>query len=110
MANRLGPSVGRAPKLLQGLALALFAAACGDEHAAPPAGDEGPTTGVVAADACATPREGCACDVEGTKVDCGVVQEKTNTYVLCQHGTRACVDGAWGPCGELSDKTVAMSR
>jgi len=89
------------------LALAVLAIGCGDDHAAPARSEGGDTTGVVAADACATPREGCACDEEAKVVDCGVVQEKTNSYVLCQHGSRACVDGAWSSC-ELNGETAMV--
>ncbi|MES1187713.1 MAG: hypothetical protein ABUL60_28100, partial [Myxococcales bacterium] len=92
---------------MRALALAVLAIGCGDDHAAPAASEGGDTTGVVAADACATPREGCACDEEAKVVDCGVVQEKTNTYVLCQHGSRACVDGTWSSC-ELNGETATI--
>lgn len=41
-------------------------------------------------------------------VACGVTQEKTNEYVVCQHGSRACVDGSWGAC-ELDGQTNTLS-
>src|SRR4051812_4085485 len=96
-------------RLMAWLALAVFAVACGDDqHAAPAAGDGGAIRDVVAADACATPATDCPCDSEGEVVDCGAVREKTNSYVLCERGSRACVAGTWSSC-ELSGETVTMS-
>jgi hypothetical protein len=41
-------------------------------------------------------------------VACGVTQEKTSAYAICEHGSRACTDGAWGAC-ELDGQTNTLS-
>lgn len=51
---------------------------------------------------------GCDCNDEGKTVPCAVTQEKTNAYVICQHGSRACVDNTWGAC-ELDGQTSTKS-
>src|SRR6188768_2090120 len=88
-------------------ASALLVLGCGDERPGATGGDDANPT-PLPADVCATPNVGCACEDEGQLVACGVTQEKTNEYVVCQHGSRACIDGSWGAC-ELDGQTNTLS-
>jgi hypothetical protein len=89
-------------------AAALLLLGCGDSHAPSPVGDNPVNPTVKPADSCRTPNAGCDCEDEGEVVACAVTQEKTNDYAICQHGSRACVDGTWGAC-ELDGTTDTMS-
>jgi hypothetical protein len=97
--------------VIRWFASALLLLGCGDDRAPRPAGavgDDGGASAITPGDGCATPSTGCACETEGKSVACAVEQEKTNKYVICQHGSRTCEDGSWGTC-ELDGKTETLS-
>ncbi len=49
-------------------------------------------------DPCASHQTGCACDQEGTTVECGSVKQTIDNYVICSEGVRTCNSGQWGDC------------
>src|SRR6478609_7830607 len=97
--------------LMRWLSAALLLLGCADDAATPRMAEDRPGADVTVEPAdttCRTPNTDCPCDEEGEVVACGVPQDKTNTYVICQHGSRTCTDGAWGTC-ELDGKTKTLS-
>ena len=60
---------------------------------------------------CATPQEGCPCEVDGAEVNCGERVSQIGNIVSCLHGTRECQDGSWGACSleEYSEHEVETS-
>lgn len=100
-----------------GLAAALCAAsallvACGtaDHATAPfipaPDGGDDPDKPIPNVDPCDTPNEGCACNDEGSHVECGQVERRSGDYVSCTTGIRTCTDGEWGDC--IGDQIATM--
>lgn len=89
------------------LAAVLVAVACGTSEF--PVSDDG-TSDRSNDDACRTPSEGCACEGEGTQVDCGKVTQQTGTFVECAYGKRTCVGGRWGACAadEFATQTKSL--
>src|SRR5262245_46915956 len=104
MSNERLSTRGGSIALRLSLALALLLGGCADEPGMAPAADGDRTPDFTPSDPCATPNEGCECDEPGEVVDCGVMKKKTETYVMCEEGSRTCVDGVWGAC-ELSGRT-----
>lgn len=48
---------------------------------------------------CATDgTEGCACDEEGARVECGKIISRLGDQVTCGFGWSTCSEGVWGPC------------
>jgi hypothetical protein len=94
----------RATRLLFGvllgtcLPLAMVGACSDDRVRTPILGGGSLAGGPGIPDPCATPNEGCACDIEGETLDCGRIREQFDDYVTCQMGTRTCTDGAWSAC------------
>ena len=54
---------------------------------------------------CATPQEGCPCELDEEVVSCGDVTRHADGYTTCSMGKRTCSGGEWGPCeGERTVK------
>lgn len=89
--------------------LAVFglvaAVACGDDTI--PQATSAPGPGDPGTSACATPQEGCPCNVPGTSVECGAIKSTDGDTVTCSMGLRTCGAGAWGAC---SPTTVATKH
>lgn len=62
----------------------------------------------VPSDPCATPNDGCACDVPGKVVSCGRVTHDDGDYVSCSMGHRTCEGDQWGTC--VGDHDVTTKR
>jgi hypothetical protein len=54
---------------------------------------------------CTTPETGCACEEEGSTVECGEVTRRSGDYVACSQGVRTCSGGTWGEC--IGDQFLA---
>ncbi len=91
------------------LATAALVAACGSEQPAATSGEGSSGFGGSVPSYCATPQEGCPCNVPGTAVECGKVEQRSGDYVTCSAGYRTCGAGTWGPCEgtTLTTKSVA---
>jgi hypothetical protein len=96
------------PSFVRWLATGLIVVGCGSDRPNPPQGYEPADPSITVPDECRTPAMGCACDEESETIPCAVTQEKTNEYVICEHGSRACVEGTWGAC-ELDGQTSTKS-
>lgn len=59
---------------------------------------------------CQTPNEGCPCNTNGTKVECGKVASQTADSVTCVTGERECINGEWGECSIDSMQTQTIKR
>lgn len=46
---------------------------------------------------CVTPEQGCPCATPDETISCHAPIIRDGNYVTCE-GTRACVNGTWGPC------------
>jgi hypothetical protein len=84
--------------LVVGVAIAatMLAACSKDNPRAAASGNPSITPGAV--DRCATPNEGCACDVPDQVVDCGKIKYQSGDNVACEMGKRTCSAGHWGAC------------
>jgi hypothetical protein len=96
--------------VMRWLIAALLVVGCGNSSTPPPpaGGDEREPPMIDPDDVCRTPNVGCPCEDEGKVVACGITQEKTSAYAVCQHGSRTCTEGSWGSC-ELDGKTSTLS-
>jgi hypothetical protein len=90
----------RWPQLLLPLAfLTLFGSLGCDKHHPSLAGiGAGNLPPAKVGDPCASHQTGCACDQEGTTVECGSVKQTIDNYVICSEGVRTCGSGQWGDC------------
>jgi hypothetical protein len=94
-----------------GVLSALFAVGCGDGSQGPAGVDDGGPDGTHGfTDRCASPNEGCACDVDQDVVDCGTVQRRSGNTTWCTTGTRTCSDGKWGACVGDIVKEIHVDR
>jgi hypothetical protein len=50
---------------------------------------------------CLTPEQGCPCATPDETLSCHAPIIRDGDYVTCE-GTRACVNGTWGPCWPLT--------
>lgn len=57
-------------------------------------------------DPCRFPQEGCACEEEGARTDCGTVESRDGDDVVCLDGERTCSDGRWGECEPASRSLI----
>lgn len=82
--------------------LGLLGAASCSEHERLPnyQSNAGPSAGASGhAVACATPKQGCACDEPGAAAPCGEVRTTVDGYASCAEAVRLCgSDGTWGAC------------
>jgi hypothetical protein len=103
------PATRMAIGLLLGAATPLtMVLACSDDRVRTPIVGGGSFAGGPGIpDPCSIPNEGCACDSEGTEIDCGRVREQHDDYVTCSMGTRTCTDGAWTEC--VGDRVTIKS-
>lgn len=84
--------------------------ACNDEQDHPARYTDGAMGATPdAVDPCASPNEGCTCEVPGEVADCGQVKIQIDNYSTCYEGSRLCAaDGMWGAC--MSDQQIVKAQ
>lgn len=99
---------GRVAALVAGALFCLSSAGCKGGYRPDSMGGEVGGAGAPALGDCSVPAEGCECQHEDDRADCGTVAEEFDDYVTCSMGTRTCSDGVWGPC--ISDRLTLKRR
>jgi hypothetical protein len=82
--------------------IVLTGACAGADNLADPVSDEIADNqtdgGVYLADPCLFDGDGCPCEQENEKIECGRVYRRSGDYTSCIVGHRECVGGAWTEC------------